>query len=862
MVTTIHDSNLSKAEKLCELSSDLYSSSLGIGGKLESLKEIQDTYVNSENNQAGGGNYISLETNLTGTSSVTPTNTRLSCGFIHLPNFEWGNFRKGYTILAWIRPNEVMRKLVDVKKGKSNDKISETNGILFNLSHGERLGVTATLEKINYDSDAHTLTCQLQVQTFSHGFKSSHISGSSTTDTLQTRTTPVSFRIPVSCYSLLTISHTHPYLKQSQIFISVNHQLQLQQDLFYPFSSQILSSQSNHQDNNFPLNNNILFKNLPIECSMIALLKESLIKEKSDVIFPNLISEAGPSSSTLLFQSGILVPPVPPQRDALVAPFSKKFSAPLSVSSNITSSSSFTPPRGSSSYHVSSSYNSQKQHTRSLGTPICVHPNSVELQNNISRSLLLFFNFQTAQTLRKEKKIYFPPCINQNVGIVENIGFVTNPTLQRRESQLSRNHHLSSGTFVATGSNGGSGSNRFTGTGNVSGNSISSSSIWLNGNYTKYHALNSSSSPSSSLLCSSGLLFSYVLPFHLALYPHEGQHSTSSPGNDKISSSTKDSFAIHPKLYSERQGHFRDLIADEGNFAKMLLRGIAELLYTSWSCREEAIQTGFIYTIATYVTKFLDQLKDISTWDAKYKASCINNLELGLEQIVKVCCGELVNEDPLRRTSDLALACVFGLGLNYRIISLFSFHIDESSQQEKGLRRNKILEYIAKAYQNYGHVLRENISPQILLDEIQILFHSINTSSSPSTTDQFEVLLTALLQSSLSSKTHISRSEIDVQACIQALANTELGSLLSGVILRALNELKSRRLARNLWLGEYPKIIAPVILSRSVVKGQEERINSDLMSNAEDEDSDGWRKEWRLAFELYVVRLAVFVSLS
>ena len=118
------------SEELYKLSSALSSATLSAQEKQENLKVISDKYINSEHSKAGGGAYISLEPDIDGSNCI------------HLPNFEWSVFRRGYTIMTWIRPNDGIHKLND-----SND-----TGVLYRISHGNRLGVGATLKQLKHES--------------------------------------------------------------------------------------------------------------------------------------------------------------------------------------------------------------------------------------------------------------------------------------------------------------------------------------------------------------------------------------------------------------------------------------------------------------------------------------------------------------------------------------------------------------------------------------------------------------------------------------------------------------------------------------------------------------------------------------
>jgi len=813
-----NNEKLGAFEELYKLSSGLSSPLLSYDKKQEFLNAINMRYVQSDCNDAGGGNYVSLKS------------SKNDASLLQLPNLENSHFRKGYSIMAWIRPNE----------GISNLDASNNNAILYRLSNGDKFGVITTLKQLKYNKESETLSCQIQVQTFTSKIQNTT---SSSSNGFPSHTSPVTFMLPTNKFSLLTISHTHPYLKKPQIFITINYQTQVQYDLAYPFSNQNSSSKSNHTENNLFLTNNVMFKNMPIDCSMLSLYKEPLFKDESDNIFSNLLSDAGASAAILLCKAGIMVPPVPPQKDANVESFSNTKSA------TVASSSSSSPPSSSSFSRRNTASATLNRHT--LGSPIAVHPKSIDLQNYLSRSLIVLYDFETIHTLTQESKIFSPPCLIKNIGAVENVNWITSPTLQRRNS--GERHRLSKGV----------------GEGGLITDNVTSFSVYISGseskqiqsslNFKKSSFPNSfssrslskySSQLSSNFLYTSGLLLSLILPYHLALFPQEEQRHFLYERLDK----GKAPSPLQPKLQAQREVHLNDLLANQGQYAMNILLSIANILEVSWFCREEALQTGLVYSIATYTAKLLESIEVNDSLKHDDKVEILNNLEKGLLQIIEVCCGKPGSDNSVRRTSDLALTCVIGLGLNFRILSYFSTSaLSKRNSSEIGERRNLVLEQIATGYQSFGDILREYYSPQTLLDQIQIYFPSIKNYVSKAISNHFELLLKVLLQSSLSSSTHILRSEVDIQACVQALTNAKLGSLISRMVLRTFNSLQSRRLARNLWIGEYPKVIAPVLLSRSVIGGDETNTYLHDHPMTGNGSCNEWREEWRSAFELYLV---------
>ena len=128
-------------------------------------------------------------------------------------------------------------------------------------------------------------------------------------------------------------------------------------------------------------------------------------------------------------------------------------------------------------------------------------------------------------------------------------------------------------------------------------------------------------------------------------------------------------------------------------------------------------------------------------------------------------------------------------------------------------------------------------------------------------------LLTSMLLSSLSNKRNIVQAEHDVSACIAALSDCPLGTVGAHVIVTALCHILqwcdivpsslveqvedddkmqvATRLGRNLIMGQYHDVVAPMLLSRTVFCGERVLAQSDAPHL--------WQYHWRCALLLFVV---------
>ena len=257
-----------------------------------------------------------------------------------------------------------------------------------------------------------------------------------------------------------------------------------------------------------------------------------------------------------------------------------------------------------------------------------------------------------------------------------------------------------------------------------------------------------------------------------------------------------------------------------------------------------------------------------------------------MARLIDTCCGPaasfLEDLDPckqIQRTSDLALTALFGIGLDWE---LWGKDLDATVI---------MLEAIAGRYGGNcvtaGYILRSQISVQYFLDTMRMPMSKAtdrggNGNSNEDKTDVLErianacaSILQAMLLSSLSNMRSISQGEHDVSACLGALSDCPLGSVGAHVIFSAImgvlewcdvipastftskkvgagapsrkvdDDLKcqvANRLARNLLMGQFHDVIAPMLLSRTVFCG-ERTMSVDQGNNPA---PLSWEWHWRL----------------
>jgi hypothetical protein len=223
----------------------------------------------------------------------------------------------------------------------------------------------------------------------------------------------------------------------------------------------------------------------------------------------------------------------------------------------------------------------------------------------------------------------------------------------------------------------------------------------------------------------------------------------------------------------------------------------------------------------------------------------------------------------------------------------------------------------------YGRMLRSEISVQHLLDNIRMRFgeeiilskrsNSEICDAKQSVATSLSRLLYMLLKYSLSSQKTIPQGEHDVISAVNALSDCQLGSVGSHAILTAINDVlvfcetfplnqaesvalpetdvqaisavlyshhfsnpkqKSRdacfklkamktdiigRLARNLIIGQFHDVLAPLLLSRTIFTGSAESTTSNSKNDVIDGNCSRyhWQHHWRIVLRLFTWLVSV-----
>eukprot|EP00980_Cylindrotheca_fusiformis_P016230 scaffold4825_cov132-Cylindrotheca_fusiformis.AAC.7 len=391
-------------------------------------------------------------------------------------------------------------------------------------------------------------------------------------------------------------------------------------------------------------------------------------------------------------------------------------------------------------------------------------------------------------------------------------------------------------------------------------------------NCTKYFSL---------LLEGQALDCQLILPFFLALPP---------PGT---------AMELQLTLLTNSLRHLFDLYTNQAEFAAKLIEVLTSAIRAGggrWE--EQLLQNGSLHVLGCALRQSLvraeylnvDQFQTYSDFvkahaqGTKMK-TIMSSMPVSptkiplavareMAKLIDACCGPrsnfLEDLDPsfqIKRTSDLALTALFGIGLDWE---LWGRDLEAASI---------VLEAVAARYGGScvtaGYILRSQISVQFFLDTLK---HPLQNKRANITVDDKDKaalerignacadLLQAMLLSSLSNMRSISQGEHDIIACMGALSDCPLGSVGAHVIFTALMGLlqwceivpgaenaprsktvdddhkcqMANRLGRNLMIGQFHEVVAPMLLSRTVFCG--ERTMSLEQSNL----PLSWELHWRL----------------
>lgn len=404
--------------------------------------------------------------------------------------------------------------------------------------------------------------------------------------------------------------------------------------------------------------------------------------------------------------------------------------------------------------------------------------------------------------------------------------------------------------------------------------------------------------PWSVALLDQNVLAAILLPFFLALTP---------PG--KLYEKQED-------LYQDSIRQLQALYTEDGAYAAQLVTLLWTMIKNGGArVQEEVLQSGSIHVLVSNLRLSLNRANRInffssSSMDVNDVAKRLKRLRddcilepnsskreyiapryvpmpivQACELLIDVTCGPAANSidrlspaHRVTRTSDLALTVLFALALD---MDLWGGDAKASA---------RIFGAVADRYggfcSTYGYILRSQVSVQYFLDVIRLAYEGqVPSDDLEQVGLQLCRLLTAMLLASLANRRSISQAEQDVTACIRALTDALLGSLVAHIVLNSLvsvlvfcdilpaevglfftehntaEDVKMQivaRLGRNVLTSEFLDIVGPVLLSRTVVPGEVKSNKTDNKKDDVESDDDKayngsicWQTHWRLSLLLF-----------
>ncbi|KAL3924923.1 MAG: hypothetical protein SGILL_000744 [Bacillariaceae sp.] len=304
-----------------------------------------------------------------------------------------------------------------------------------------------------------------------------------------------------------------------------------------------------------------------------------------------------------------------------------------------------------------------------------------------------------------------------------------------------------------------------------------------------------------------------ILPFFLALPP---------PGTQ---------LDMQLDLLSQSLRHLYDLFSNNASLASHLIRLLATSVRTGggrWE--EELLQNGSIIVLVSSLrqamvrAEFLNVSKHSSYMDfVKAQAASSSGtskstknmmtttmahlpltptkipdpIVSALVELLDACCGppspyleDLYPSIQIQRTSDLALTTAFGMALDW---DLWGRDLSATSIMLEALASRYGGECVTS-----GYIFRSQISVQYYLDTLRYKLQKIGGSGVTGKVQETQnehlrrisnacaSILQAMLLSSLSNPRSISQGEHDISACVGALSDCALGSVGAHIVLRAL----------------------------------------------------------------------------
>jgi hypothetical protein len=725
-------------------------------------------------------------------------------GEAQLPPLEWNrHFRKAYTILAWVRPE----MSGDVAQESPSPTKARQVLYRFSTSAEDSRGSGICVLLGNWmlkDGMLHTTATAYLLPTMSQQTAMQHAS------LLQ-----IPLVLPPNTWSLLGISHVFPYLKRSTLELTVNGSVVGSGELTYPVV-----------DTNVVMEYASLFGNIArggvsVKSSLGLLGDDSRTpaSELSTATIDKRLALKWHVATLALHPDGIS-----PQLQALCA----HAGVALSLQNNgrvlvplppISNSSKGTALNGGPS----------------VGIPLSTDVLALELQQKISR-VVLYVSATNAYILKTRIVCPF---------VLGGGHFETTPKVGLMQPSIPLNveaavHFIHSKVVHA-----------------LSDFLLMSEEPNLSVVETS-HCL-------SVVFSEQCLVESMVLPFFLALPPLFPE--------------------LQQPLYDLSLKQLWRLYANNGERAAELLTLLTlSIQYGGARCHEQVLQGGLMIILATTLRRSLVRysLLKVSEFSALeefiksvppiepniHPALSPKRIPLSIAQacaeLIGACCGppsptldKLAAHDQVRRSSDLAMTAVFGLALD---LDLWGVHVASAK-----LVIHSVAERYGGSCIAYGSILRNQIPIQSLMDMIRIRL-DVLTEGLEEVANSLASLMESMLLASLSNKRNISMAERDIMACIGALSDCALGTVGAHVILVALHRILiwcdvvpsnvensvsddaklqvATRLGRNLLMGQYHDVLAPMLLSRTVFCGERVLAKSDAPHL--------WQYHWRLSLLLFV----------
>ena len=795
-----------------------------------------------------------------------------------LPALDWKLFRKSYSVLVWICP--VLRPNDDKNNNHDDEDDDDSN----NPQRRHRRKWLLRLCTSEQDASGTGVTIQFTQDWVLHSLDNSAASSSNSSSSSSVfdaasgrqhkiTTNLTTYALPPSPHSSLTqvpitltlhqwnlvgITHTFPYLKRPQLTVCVNGSVQGGTSVELPYP--VVDTPSNKTTPIMP--HNSILHNVGLMRVLIPSRppprpqeQEPPLDAAGDDSAKTATALSAPPSYTheplsMRFAScAVHAEPIPPELQALLYTTGPALSlqqlgkvvSPLPPVDNWTKGSSWDGPN--------------------VGIPLAVHPQFSLALQHLSGKVVHAFGATHAKVLRG--RIILPQPYTPGVtDSTPKVGLVQ-PSIPKGDKEVPTLHVFGDGVHV-----------------------VHALSEYLlqcdNGtvdtqlfHYTKHLSI---------VLLEQGLLPGIVLPFFLSLLP--AGHGLS----------------LQKNLYQQSLRYLYNLYSRDGQWASELIGLLCDTIqYGGGRAHELVLQSGLIHVLGSTLRQslvrahscqvhkyrsleeFLQSAPKEQAWfRPTHDQACPSWIPPGIVQagarLVAVACGlavEVLEFSPavkLLRSSDLALTTLFGWALN----------LDLWGPQHC----EPILQQVAWRYGNVqgGQILRKQIPIQSILDLVRVR-SSTAAAAASNTALYLAQVVQHMLLASLTHPKNISMAEHDVSACLCALSDCSLGSIGAHIVLSSLvNILEwchsatstdeqvlgniASRLGRNLVMGQFHDVLAPMLLSRTIFCGNNSTnphhtTTTNLVTRQTDTTTTphatttttttSWQAHWRMALTLFAV---------